>query len=577
MLVAALLAFHVVAVVGDTLEAVRFRGNSSFSSKVLATRVQLAKGQPVDEVRIVRDAADLENFYHDQGFYAVAVEWALARGRRRPVLTFVVNEGPRARVQRLIFQGNTAFDSSQLAAVIGLKPKTPATGGVGPAVENAVRVFYQNSGYAFVRVQTEVSRAESAATLNVLLAEGPLCVIDSVIFVGNRRVRAAVCRTIAELRAGDRYSRRRLLEAQRRLYGSKLFSRVSFRVVGDDSLLGRVVVRFDVVEQPFGSLGLGGGGELNPGRSPLRLLLAVDWEYVNLFGANHSLLASAEYAQQLIGPSFRFGSWAAWRIPYIGRSRVDFQTRPFGYVERRDSILVREYGVETGLSRSVLPSLVFSLANRLRLVADTSPGATSSLALSGQHDSRNDVFEPGRGMWVRGTAELAGGILGGSNDFYRLTVDIRAFRSLSRSPADPGESFVVAGRLGAGRVYPYRPGDLVAYYESFTMGGAANLRGYPDRSIGPFGDSTARYGFAMLYGSIELRSPYLFRLVGLVAFVDGGNLARYFPPRNFLFGAGVGLRVRTPIGPLRIDVARAMSAGAAGPGYGITYGLMHAF
>ncbi len=555
---------------GDTLEAVRFEGNRTFSARVLADKVQSKRRKPGSESRMTRDAADLEVFYHDQGFYAADVERAVRPGRRRPVLVFIISEGPRARIDSVVFTGNAAFADARLLAASGLKPGQPATGGAAPSGENGILALYHNSGYAFAEVKGELARVDSSAVVRFALDEGPLCYVESVAFVGTVKVRAATCRTIAEIRPGERYSRQRLLDAQRRLYASKLFSRVGFSVARADSASDRVRVRFDVAEQPFRSVGLGGGGEINPGLTPLWLLLSLDWEHANAFGRNHTLLLSAEYGQQIIGPRFRVGSYAAWRIPYFGATRVDFQTRPFAYLERRDSTLLREYGVETGLSRSVLPQLTLGLANRLRLVADTSSGVTNSVALSGQYDSRNDIFEPSRGGWVRGAAELAGGFLQGTNDFYRLSADVRGYHGF-------GPGFVLAARIGAGRVYPYRPGELVAYYESFTLGGAANLRGYPDRSIGPFGDSTARYGFAMLYGSAELRTPYLFRLIGLAGFLEAGNLARYFPPRDYLFSAGAGLRVKTPIGPVRLDWGKALSAPAPGDIGRFHLGLLHAF
>ena len=212
----------------------------------------------------------------------------------------------------------------------------------------------------------------------------------------------ATCRTIAGIRPGERYSRRRLSDAQRRLYASKLFSRVTFSVAGGDSTRDSVKVRFDVAEQRFRSVGLGGGGEINPGVTPLWLLLAADWEHDNVLGRNHTLLLNVEYGQQIFGPRFRVGSYAAWRVPYFGRTRVDFQTRPFASFDRPDTLMQREFGIETGLSRNVLPPLTFGLANRLRLVADTVSSVTNSVALTGQYDTRNDVFEPTRGGWARG-------------------------------------------------------------------------------------------------------------------------------------------------------------------------------
>jgi outer membrane protein assembly factor BamA len=131
----------------------------------------------------------------------------------------------------------------------------------------------------------------------------------------------------------------------------------------------------------------------------------------------------------------------------------------------------------------------------------------------------------------------------------------------------------------AGSVRPYGRTKAVPYYEAFTLGGRSSLRGYPDRSIGPDTSTVAeyRYGTAVVNGNVELRTPYILRWVGLVGFVDAGNVGRDFRLFPYEYSAGAGIRVRTPIGPVRLDWGKRLRNPPTGDKGRFYLGLLHAF
>jgi outer membrane protein assembly factor BamA len=366
----------------------------------------------------------------------------------------------------------------------------------------------------------------------------------------------------SEIRPGEQFSQKRLREAQRRLYATKLFYRVMFYVMADSGQEARtreqggpdsVAVRFDVIEQAYRGVALGAGVEIPP-----RVLVSAEWEHNNILNRGHTLVIGGEYSPTLTR-SYRLGLDGKYRVPYLVLTRIDFETRPYVNYER-DSTgqLLREYGIETGMTRNLVSQFTIGLTNRLRLVPDTSSGITNSLALTGQYDTRDDIFDPGQGLSVQAVVEGAGGLLSGDNDFYRLTGDMRWYQRLGIVPARQEQvsgDFVVAARAMLGIARPYGHTDTVPYYEAFTLGGRSSLRGYDDRSIGP-GISPVggyRYGPAVVNGNIELRTPYLLRWVGLVAFGDAGGVGWDFQSFTYEYSVGAGIRVRTPIGPVRLD------------------------
>jgi outer membrane protein insertion porin family len=119
----------------------------------------------------------------------------------------------------------------------------------------------------------------------------------------------------------------------------------------------------------------------------------------------------------------------------------------------------------------------------------------------------------------------------------------------------------------------------VPYYEAFTLGGRSTLRGYPDRFVGPGRrpGTEYRYGTAVVNGNIELRSPYILRWVGLVGFFDIGDVGWDFRMRAYEYSAGAGIRVRTPIGPVRLDWGKRLRNPPSGDKGRFYLGLLHAF
>jgi outer membrane protein assembly complex protein YaeT len=576
--------------VGDTLEAVRFEGMRTFGRKDLASMVGARPGKPSSEAQLNNDVAILEAFYRSQGFHAVEVERQVARGKRRPVVTYRIAEGPRTRVSAIAISGNATIGTDRLLRQLLAKPGRFFS--VGEFLQSAevIRTHYLNSGYPFVQVRADTARSDTLATLTFEIDEGQLCHISKVLLRGNKTVSTRTALRASQVRPGERFSQERLRGAQRRLYATKLFSRVTYYVMTDSStgpdsvrreVANSVTARFDVVEQPYRGVALGGGVEYYP----LRAILSAEWEHDNLLNRGHTIVIGGEAGPTLLPfGKYRFAVDGTYRVPYLILTRIDFQTHPYVSYERFDSTLQREAGIETGMSRNVAPQFTIGLTNRLRLVSDTSRGKiTNSLALTGNYDTRNDIFDPSRGLSVQVAVEGAGGpLLRGNNDLYKLTGDVRWYRRsglVSAQSERVSGDLVLATRAMAGIVRPYGRTLEVPYYEAFTLGGGNSMRGYGDRSIGP--DTTEvgqyRYGSAVVNANIELRTPYVLRLVGLVGFVDAGSVADGLRSLAWEYSVGAGVRLRTPIGPVRLDWGKRLRNPPAGDWGRFSIGLLHAF
>ncbi|MBM3776310.1 MAG: hypothetical protein FJW37_14280, partial [Acidobacteria bacterium] len=183
---------------------------------------------------------------------------------------------------------------------------------------------------------------------------------------------------------------------------------------------------------------------------------------------------------------------------------------------------------------------------------------------------RDDVIDPSRGIFNTLDAGLASRYFGSGVSFFRALGRNNTYHPVAGR-------YVLARSLSLGAIRPFgfseRAGSAelaVPFAERFFAGGSASHRGFPENQAGAR-DLTTGFplgGNALLFHNTEFRFPLLGDNIGGVFFHDAGNV--YSTPGDISFrvkqrdvtdfnymvhAAGFGLRYRTPIGPLRVDLA----------------------
>ncbi|MDD5653987.1 MAG: BamA/TamA family outer membrane protein, partial [Candidatus Omnitrophica bacterium] len=194
------------------------------------------------------------------------------------------------------------------------------------------------------------------------------------------------------------------------------------------------------------------------------------------------------------------------------------------------------------------------------LKQEVGTNVTSSITPVFTFDSRDNVFDTTKGNLVTGSFQWAGGGLGGDKDFWKFFGRASQYFPMFRNSV-----LEIRGRVGLAQ--PYSSTDRVPIFERFFTGGASTIRGYDERKVGPV-DPVSKDplgGASMLVGNIEYTYP-LFSFLKVAAFYDVGNtwekLSDIGSSRDafgvsssggFKSGIGLGVRVKTPIGPLMLD------------------------
>ena len=174
----------------------------------------------------------------------------------------------------------------------------------------------------------------------------------------------------------------------------------------------------------------------------------------------------------------------------------------------------------------------------------------SSVGASLTNDHRDSTISPTKGWVGTVSSDVAGGPFGGDKDFYRLETNGAYYVPLKYNS-------VVEFSGRAGMVDSYGSTQKVPIFERYFAGGAQSIRGYSERSIGPVDTNTqdAIGGESILLGSMEYTIP-LVEVIKLATFFDAGNVwakTTDFGKNKIYMGYGLGFRVKTPIGPMKLD------------------------
>jgi outer membrane protein insertion porin family len=169
-----------------------------------------------------------------------------------------------------------------------------------------------------------------------------------------------------------------------------------------------------------------------------------------------------------------------------------------------------------------------------------------------QRDTRDNLVDPRTGSLQRLSFEVADLLLGSEASYFKINGAAQWFFPLLWQT-------VGAASLQGGIAEAFGATGEVPISRRFFLGGSTTMRGYDFERVGPTGaDGTPTGGDLFVLANLEWRVP-LYKGFGAVLFSDIGNVFRAindFAPRQIKSSVGLGLRYRTPIGPIRLDYGR---------------------
>jgi outer membrane protein assembly factor BamA len=573
------------------------------------------------EQLVRKSVKNIRGLYQGAGYSQVNVTPKVTRDGGDLKLTFVVDEGTRDLVESLDIEGTHALGKEKFAPKgLNLEPGKPYSTQLLNKDRDQIMAVYLDNGFLTMTFRATVSHDKNdphRVQVVYQIDEGPQVTTASVAAVGAQHTRPEIIARNANIKTNKPLSETALLRGESQLYTLGVFDWASVdtrRPVGDDPH-AEVLVKLheskrNTITYGFGFSVINRGGSIPSGTIALPGLPPVGlptnfktsqqtfWgpegsiEYtrrdfrgraetvsLSAFGARLDQRAAASWNN----PTFWNSGWSS-TVTFsaentsenpiftarLGAAGIQFQH----YLDknRQKSVIFRYDFRRTNLANIVIPGLVQPEDQNVRI---------SALGASFARDSRDNPLDAHKGFYESFQADVDPGFLGSNTSFGRFLGQTAYYRSLTRDPISP---LVWANSLRVGLERSFG-GAHIPISETFFSGGGSTLRGFSLNGAGPQREvvvcptdnpgcgqqiSVPVGGRMLVVANTELRFPLGISMplvggpLGGAVFYDGGNVytAVNFSTlfSDFTHTVGAGLRYKTPVGPVRVDIGHLLNA-----------------
>jgi outer membrane protein insertion porin family len=566
----------------------------------------------LDLEAVGRDVSRLTALYRQSGYFGSTVipeveDLAPADGVR---LTFHVQRGPAIVLDTLIVEGMEGIaDPDSLAATLRLQPGDMFELPELLASSEEVASLLRRRGHAYAEVlrnySVDVERRRATAWL--VAVPGPQVTVDSVVVTGLDVLDHSTVRRQLVVGEGDLLRLSRLRESQRNLYDLEMVQFALVTVAPDtlqldpaDESTATVLIQITEADEhlveaiaAFGTQDcirtgaqwvdrsfLQGATRLTLSGTVSRLASQLCEPRDTLFDRGVDYRFSGELVQPyFMTPRNRLmANVFAERVTMPGLFRRTAQGGRLALSHRlgaRENLSVTADAEHRETDAiPVLYCYAFAVCTPEDILALGQPRWRNALGANWYRNRANHPVNPTHGHALTSSLLWSSPVLGSDYDFVRGSGEVSFYRSIA-----PRWVFATNLRLGSFLTRTsLEVDDFVPPEERFYAGGANSVRGYSRNQLGPGvwlyegtappdtidGSLPVQFfptgGTAVAVANAELRfpAPGLGHRAGLVAFVDAGRIAiepLWIMDTPWRVTPGMGVRVETPVGPARIDLA----------------------
>jgi outer membrane protein assembly complex protein YaeT len=546
---------------------IHYEGNRKIAAKDISAYlrknklVSMAFYKPLDLKR------HIEGLYGRNGFLRPIVQLPAIRfepDKRKVFLHFSLLEGVQFRVETIDVEGAHYFEETRIFEEIGIHSGDIISPERISQVEAKIAGMYLQKGFNDVRVRSDVLVDSDKGTVNLKIAvkEDLGWVIEEIQILGNQLTKERVIRRELKFKEGDEVNFRSINESRKRLYDLGVFERVNIDVL---PMADEGSVSFDAGKNQTDSM--------KPCRvlievkefKPYRLRYGLQFDTDSSFGVLANLVDRNFLGNALLlGSSFRLNrderdARAFFRSPYIFGKKINTEFYLFFNKTIKPAFTIDRTGFtlqqQLKIGESNFISYNYSFEKIDTFVPDqtgkkdlekTDRIGTFNLAFT--HDTRDDILNASRGVFLSQSIRYAPGFLGSKTRFIRYFGQFNSYAKLTDFL-----TYASSIRIGLGKGYA----DDLLPSERFFAGGGTTVRGFKKDELGPRDPNSdlPLGGDAVFVLNQELRFP-IFKKFGGVVFLDLGNVYPKITDLDFSDirkTAGFGLRLQTSFILIRLD------------------------
>lgn len=594
--------------------AVRIEGNRYFDQETIRERMflqesslRLRRGRYSEAMRD-KDEENIANLYKSNGFRDVKVTSAVERnvgGNTGDIaVTLTVEEGPQWFVDRVDVKGIQQLDRDYIVSLFSSLPGQPYSEYNVAVDRTSTLTQYYSAGFPDATFQWRSFPSDRPNHMNLeyVVSEGERQYVRDVLATGFTTTNPRIVQNHMRLKAGDPLSLLAMLDTQKSLYDLGVFAKVDAAVQNPDGITDRKYVLYDIEEANRYNVRVGVGAEVGRlggtattldtpvGGTGFSPRVSMDLTRLNFLGRGHmvSLRGRASNLEQRASFNYiapRFQNVEGRSAQFTALWEVTRNVRTFSSRREEASIQLSQQFTRAinGLFRVTYRRVSTSdvAIPALLVPALLQPVRLGLVSANFVEDRRDNPTDAHRGRFTTAEFSLASSAFGSQRSFFRSLLRNSTYHRLNRY-------WTFARETTFGTIFPFdvpaglARAEAVPLPERFFGGGNASHRGFPEnqagprdlgRPAGPGAPETQPTGFplggnAVLFNTLELRFPLIGENISGVLFHDAGNVFRSIGDISFrqrqrdlqdfnymVHAVGFGLRYKTPVGPVRVDLA----------------------
>ncbi|MFA4966879.1 MAG: BamA/TamA family outer membrane protein [Candidatus Margulisiibacteriota bacterium] len=514
---------------GSTLEAaskitaIEIKGNKLVAESEIRAALFSRAGENLDEQKLKNDLKAI----YALGYFADATS-NIEPFKDGSKVTYNVVENQI--IKKLGVEGNITYSTAEIVSIINLKEGNILNYKTMRGDIETINQYYKKAGYAMSRV-SDVSVSPDKKEVNFLIVEG---IVEAVTLEGNDATQDYVILRELKTKAGKVFNEEVFSKDLRRVFNLGFFSEINPAFDAGTSP-DKTIITLKIKETRTNTINFGGGYGEREGWFGF-----TDLAINNLLGTAQGLLLRGQFGQQQTTYQFRYTN--PWFLPEKLGDRTSFTYRMWNTMGT-DIYLTQQDEFHVGWDATLGKNLRDDFQTSYSLGSETvMPRGGASfegydsdfVGWSLSYDTRDFWMNPNKGVFHTISIKQGWKITSATTSYSKFGLDMNSF-----TPVRP--QLVFAWHFGAGAGF----GDI-PLGELYWAGGPTTVRGY--------GLSEVQKGVYKLIANLEYRYT-INDIFQLVTFFDWGQAwnAGYPDLPNFLTGWGPGVRLNTPLGPIRLD------------------------
>lgn len=572
---------------------ITFHGNDHVESKRLLKLMELRidrfynKGV-YDPDMYLNDLNKIQSYYQSLGYLDAKATYGksyFSEDKNWLFLNVDVDEGSLYIVDGIHLEGYDVVTPDAILKDAVLKVGMPYSDYVRIEFQDHIEKFYGEIGRIFTRVHIQpiIDEKKFHVQLNVKIIEGEEVYLNEVRIYGNAKTKDVVIRRELEFYPLERINSKLIQESRRNLYNLGFFEKVLIEPIPTDKS-NQANIEIRVSEKQTGSVNFA------LGFSSVEAIFAqvkymqrnFDWRDTSKGGMGlfngQGFIGDGQNLQIAVNTGSRSRRFTIdFSEPWVFNRKIRFGFGLFhteseisdDFDENRDGLYTRigkeflkdlEGFLTYGLSNIKISDIDPNVSPAIREQEGTN--IVSSLRNDWIYDSRDNRFFPTLGWYIKPSLMVAGGPVGGNQDFYKSEFEIKTYKKLFTF----GQNIhhVLSGRIRLGYAKEYGRTDKVPIFERFFAGGLGSVRGFENRSLGPREGVFEIGGNFLTLFNVEYTFPISEQNFRGVFFYDQGNVYENVDTYSYSeMRSAVGFGVRIQIDalgpfPIALDFAKAV-------------------